>query len=87
MDDKSKIDIGDPSVNLQNKRFWRIHGWIEARWTAFRAMKKLSENDPAYQAALKKAETMLTPGLKGLPGAGPTEPPPDSLRKFFERDP
>ena len=30
-DSKSKIDIGDPSVNLQNRRFWRLHGWIESR--------------------------------------------------------
>jgi hypothetical protein len=86
-DSKSKIDIGDPSVNLQNKRFWRLHGWIEARWTAFRTMNKLTETDPAYAAAIAKAEQMLTP-TKSLPGgnygATLTEPPPDSLRKFFE---
>jgi hypothetical protein len=45
-DEKSKINMGDPSVNLQNKRFWRLHGWIESRWTAFRKLKNLSENDP-----------------------------------------
>jgi hypothetical protein len=84
-DSKSKIDIGDPSVNLQNKRFWRLHGWIESRWTEFREAKGLSEDDPAYAAAIKKAEDMLTP-KKGMPGAAESEPPPDSLRKFFERD-
>jgi hypothetical protein len=75
------------SVNLQNKRFWRLHGWIEARWTAFRTMNHLTETDPAYAAAIAKAEQMLTP-TKSLPGggygAGLSEPPPDSLRKFFE---
>ncbi|MEO6418401.1 MAG: hypothetical protein ABIP39_03295 [Polyangiaceae bacterium] len=88
MDPNSKIDIGDPSVNLQNKRFWRLHGWIESRWTAFRALKKLSDSDPAYQAAIKKAEDMLMPGAKGLPGGGlgASEPPPASLRKFFEQE-
>ncbi|MBC7051894.1 hypothetical protein G6O46_23050, partial [Salmonella enterica subsp. enterica serovar Enteritidis] len=45
-DANSKIDIGDPSVNLQNKRFWRLHGWIESRWTEFRKIKNLSEDDP-----------------------------------------
>jgi hypothetical protein len=88
-DPNSKVDIGDPSVNLQNKRFWRLHGWIESRWTAFRTMKHLTENDPAYAAAISKAEQMLEQ-KKGLPGgtyggANP-EPAPDSLRKFFEQN-
>ena len=88
-DAKSKIDIGDPSVNLQNKRFWRLHGWIERRWTEFRKIKNLSEQDPKYLAALKKGEDMLAPKLK-LPGDGTTkglpEAPPESLRKFFTKD-
>ncbi len=88
-DAKSKIDIGDPSVNLQNKRFWRLHGWIEARWTEFRKIKNLSEQDPKYLAAIKKGEEMLAPKLK-LPGDGTTkglpEAPPESLRKFFTKD-
>jgi hypothetical protein len=87
--DKSKIDIGDPSVNLQNKRFWRLHGWIESRWTEFRKIKNLSEQDPKYLAALKKGEDMLAPKLK-LPGdpasKGLPEAPPESLRKFFTKD-
>ncbi|HEY8073704.1 MAG TPA: hypothetical protein VIF62_06340, partial [Labilithrix sp.] len=87
-DPNSKIDIGDPSVNLQNKRFWRLHGWIESRWTAFRTLKKLSDNDPQYQAALMRADTMLNHSAKGLPGGtyGATEPPPSSLTKFFENN-
>jgi len=87
-DEKSKIDIGDPSVNLQNKRFWRLHGWIESRWTAFRALKKLSDKDPKYQAAIDKADKMLNhPIAKGPIGGGQdNEPPPDSLRKFFEKN-
>lgn len=87
MDPNSKIDIGDPSVNLQNKRFWRLHGWIESRWTEFRAMKHLTEDDPAYKAAIQKAEAMLATKMKGPVGAGYAEPPPDSLRKFFEQNP
>ena len=85
--DSAKVDIGDPSVNLQNKRFWRLHGWIESRWTEFRRIKNLSENDPAYLAAIKKGTDMLQPGLKGIPGGAPYEAPPASLRKFFAQDP
>ena len=87
-DGNSKIDMGDPSVNLQNKRFWRLHGWIESRWTAFRTLKHLTENDPTYQAALKKGEDMFAMKLGGpMGGKGLSEPPPESLRKFFAKDP
>jgi hypothetical protein len=88
-DSNSKIDIGDPSVNLQNKRFWRLHGWIESRWTEFRKMKGLTEQDPAYAAAIKKGEDMLAMKLGGPVGGskGVPEAPPLSLRKFFAQDP
>ena len=88
MDPSSKIDIGDPSVNLQNKRFWRLHGWIESRWTEFRKIKHLTEADPAYAAAIKDGEEMLTMKLGGPAGGkGVPEAPPLSLRKFFAQDP
>lgn len=86
-DPNSKIDIGDPSVNLQNKRFWRLHGWIESRWTEFRKLKGLSDADPKYQAAIKKGEDMLALKMRGPIGKGPPEPVPDSLRRFFAKDP
>ena len=35
-DESSSVNMGDPEVNLGNVRFWRLHGWIDARWTAFR---------------------------------------------------
>jgi hypothetical protein len=34
-DASSKIDVGNPQTNLSNIMFWRIHGWIEAKWQAF----------------------------------------------------
>lgn len=89
MDPNSSIDVGDPSVNLKNKLFWRLHGWIDARWTAFRAAKGLSDSDPEYVGAMQKAreeidmlESHGTP--KGMAGAG--EPPPESLTKSFEQE-
>ncbi|MDB4933290.1 MAG: hypothetical protein JWP87_262 [Labilithrix sp.] len=85
-DQSSKIDLGDPSVNLQNKRFWRLHGWIESRWTAFRTLKHLSEDDPKYRAALEKGEDMFVVKPRGPIGKGPPEAPPESLRKFFTKD-
>ncbi len=36
-DPASPIDVGNPQTNLSNIMFWRIHGWIEAKWEAFEA--------------------------------------------------
>lgn len=38
MDDSSPIDVGNPQTNLSNIMFWRIHGWIEAKWKQFEAV-------------------------------------------------
>jgi len=54
-DATSQIDMGDPTVNIHNQRFWRLHGWIDNRWSAFRTAKNLAENEPAYQQALADA--------------------------------
>jgi len=85
-DPASKIDIGDPTVNLQNKRFWRLHGWIDAIWTEYRAQAGLTEDDPAYVAALKQAMDDMPAESKGLGGAA-GDPPPDELLKLFENNP
>lgn len=52
-DETSPIDMGDPQVNLQNRLFWRLHGWIDRVWTGFREAKGLQETDPGYVAALR----------------------------------
>jgi hypothetical protein len=52
-DRSSPINMGDPLHNLENARFWRLHGWIDARWTAFRRARGLSDTDPAYLHALQ----------------------------------
>jgi hypothetical protein len=55
-DSNSDVDMGDPTVNIENERFWRLHGWIDARWTALREAKGFSDSDPAYRTALTEAE-------------------------------
>jgi len=54
-DSNSDIDMGSPLVNLHNQRFWRLHGWIDNRWTAFRTAKNFPESESAYQQALGDA--------------------------------
>jgi len=40
MDSSSPIDVGNPQTNLSNILFWRIHGWIEAKWQQFEAVHR-----------------------------------------------
>ncbi|MGA2742758.1 MAG: hypothetical protein ABSG65_35635 [Bryobacteraceae bacterium] len=47
------VSMSDFFGNIKNQRFWRLHGWIDRTWTRFRDLKKLHEDDPAYQAALR----------------------------------
>lgn len=68
MNPSSSINVGDPKVNLENKLFWRLHGWIDARWTAYRAAKGLSDKDPAYIAALQQAKDHMLMHMKGTVG-------------------
>lgn len=46
------INMGDPEVNLGNARFWRLHGWIDARWTAFRVAKGLPAEDSTLRSLI-----------------------------------
>ena len=86
MDPDSSIDIGDPHVNLQNKMFWRLHGWIDARWTAFREAKGLTEDQADYASAIEAATAELEMKMSGGATKGVPDAPPDSLTKFFEGD-
>jgi hypothetical protein len=82
-DSSSKIDVGDPTVNLKNKRFWRLHGWIDSLWTKYRAQAGKMDTDPDYQAALMAAMANMPPPKTGV-GANEGDAPPDSLTKWFE---
>ena len=85
-DAKSKIDVGDPTVNLQNKRFWRLHGWIDTVWTNYRKAKGLTDDDPTYTAAMRKAMADMPMDSRGV-GDPASDPPPADLTKWFENNP
>ncbi len=55
-DPDSDVDMGNPERNLGNQIFWRLHGWIDNRWSEYREVRGLAENDPEYVAALRQAE-------------------------------
>ena len=58
-DRSSSVDMGNPGVNLGNLRFWKLHGWIDSRWDAFRRAKGLSDEDATYQQALHEHKSNL----------------------------
>ncbi len=59
-DENSPINIGDPAVNLQNQMFWRLHGWVDARWTAYRKAKGRDDaTDTIYLQALSDSQAWM----------------------------
>jgi hypothetical protein len=49
-DDNSPITVGNPRTNLPSILFWRIHGWIEAKWKAFEAVhRRTADEEQLYQ--------------------------------------
>ncbi len=55
MDSSSPIDVGNPQTNLSNIMFWRIHGWIEAKWKQFeRAHIRTPQEMYTYEELMEK---------------------------------
>lgn len=51
----SPIDVGNPQTNLSNIMFWRIHGWIEAKWKQFEAVHRRTPLEMhAYQQQIER---------------------------------
>lgn len=58
-DNTSPVNLGDPAVNLENVRFWKLHGWIDDVWSKFRQLKGLSDSDPEYVSSLQAEVSAL----------------------------
>lgn len=79
----SPINLGNPTVNIFNQRFWNLHGWIDHVWGAFKA-KGLSDTDAAYQKMIDHYFHMMS-GHHHLHGLEKmrTQQIPDALRISF----
>ena len=66
-DNTSDVDMGDPTVNIFNQRFWRLHGWIDTRWSGYRLAKGFLETDQDYVDALDSGEQHM--GVSSAPHA------------------
>jgi hypothetical protein len=73
-DDSSPINIGDPRTNLPNIMFWRIHGWIEAKWQQFEASRTRPADQQQWydQYAAKYKQHMLDMSQNVGPSTGRT---------------
>jgi len=86
----SPINVGDPALNLGNRIFWRIHGWVDARWTAYRMAKGLDDaTDPAYLQATADAQAWMEDVMQHADHANKVddgcEHVPDEVRDLFVR--
>ena len=54
-DPSSPIDVGNPQTNLSNIMFWRIHGWIEAKWKQFEMVHRRTPMESVkYQQQMER---------------------------------
>jgi hypothetical protein len=48
---KQLLDLGDPRKNLGHIFFWRLHGWIQAKWQQYlKAKPRSAEDTTLYEA-------------------------------------
>ncbi len=84
--DGSPIDVGDPTLNLKNKVFWRIHGWIDRKWSEFRKAKGLPAEDAAMRQAIdaQKEHMLQSQGVKAASRDPADARAEEALRNAFK---
>lgn len=74
----SPIDVGNAALNLGNIMFWRIHGWIEAKWKDFEAGHQRTKlEQTTYNALMTRFRTVLA-SRNGASAPPPHVPTPVS---------
>ena len=67
---RSPITVGNPRSNLANIMFWRIHGWIEAKWMQFEKHRpRTAEEQRHYDRFMKMFDKRMDDMAQGVPGA------------------
>ena len=84
-DATSPVNLGDPTVNLFNARFWRLHGWIDRVWSGYRRTHGLRDDEPGHVARIREYRHMMEHGGHGLLKRRGT-PRPERLRRLFDED-
>ena len=65
-DPDSPVNLGDPTVNIFNARFWRLHGWIDRLWSEYRRTHGLSHSEPVHAARIREYRHMMEHGGHGF---------------------
>ena len=93
-DDGSPVDMGNPLINLENARFWRLHGWIDQCWTDYHAAEGFSPTNANLRAAIdaEKAHLMAHAAHAGMVAAAPpmaagADPIPATILNPFRESP
>ena len=88
-DTTSDVNLGDPKVNIFNRRFWKLHGWIDHQWWRFRAAKGLADDDATYLAELEHYRHMMSGHMHTVMAKVMVAPPlarPAGFGRFFAFD-
>jgi hypothetical protein len=81
----SSIDVGDPTLNLKNRVFWRIHGFIDRKWSEFRKAKGLPPEDRDLRRAIDEQKRHMTLEPRSVPaGTAQDDEARDHLRQAFK---
>ncbi len=75
-DSKSKISMGDPTVNINNKTFWALHGFIDRAFKHYLEKFATPDETKTYQDSVTAQTSMMlqTPeqsdklSMKDMPG-------------------
>jgi hypothetical protein len=80
-DARSPVDPGDPTVNFESLSFWDLHGWIDARWEAYRHLRGFDDGARSYREELTRERAHMK--HEGEPAF--EAPVPDEIGKAFFR--
>jgi hypothetical protein len=70
----SPIFLGNTKNDVNNRIFWKLHGWLDDIWQRYRVAKGISDEDPAYMDALMRhCEEMHALGMAVEAAAGHAE--------------
>lgn len=88
-DRASDVNLGDPKVNFFNRRFWKLHGWIDYQWWRFREAKGLADDDATYLTTLEQYKHMMSGHVHTAMAkimAAPLTTRPAGFSRFFAFD-
>jgi hypothetical protein len=82
-DGSSPVNLGDPTVNIFNARFWRLHGWIDRLWSEYRRFHGFGDDEAEYVELLGLYRHMMEHGGHHIMTDQEIPPRPERLKRSF----